>query len=49
MTAWQAALAAYLGASLLTAAVLGQWLASVRRRYPLAQRPRNPRERRERR
>jgi hypothetical protein len=46
MTAWQAALATYLAASLLTAAVLGPWLASVRRRYPSVQRPRNQRERR---
>jgi hypothetical protein len=46
MTAWQTALAAYLGVSLLTAALLGQRLASIRRRYPLIQRPRSRRERR---
>jgi hypothetical protein len=46
MTAWQAALAAYLAASFLMAAVLGQVLASIRRRYPPVHAPRTRRERR---
>lgn len=49
MTTWQAALTAYLAGSVLTAAVLGRHLATVRRRYPLVLRPRIPSERRRRR
>lgn len=48
MIAWQTALTAYLAASLLTGLLLGRYLASVRRRYPLVVRPRTPRERRRR-
>jgi hypothetical protein len=49
MISWQTVLAAYLAGSVLTAGVLGRYLAAVRRRYPIADRPRTPRERRRRR
>jgi hypothetical protein len=39
MTGWQTALIAYLVALLLAVALLGPYLASVRRRYPLVRPP----------